>query len=1203
MLGLLWGCLPLNFSLQPLSAQSPAEPRIEDVEMTARVDGTSQRYLLVYPPDFREDCQTDLLFVLHGHGSDRWQAVRNAPAEFKAASDIAAARGMLLVSPDYRARTSWMGPAAEADMLQILGELKARFAVRKVFLLGASMGGASVLTFAALHPDQVDGVVSENGTANHLEYEQFQDAIRESFGGSKSEIPEEYRKRSAEFWPAKLTMPVGITAGGQDALVPPQSVLRLARILAEQNPATKLIYHEDGGHNTTYEESRAVLEFVIEQATRPQWARPVELRTKKLIDAAIYTLDSSPIPVDSRALAANPQFTSTHPFDGIALRSLLDPAWCDRLKQQLQVKDPNADVDQHLDSWLWSNVKVPEEAVRDAISDLQRVRWGSLTDNFLWSNFRGGERVAQIDIANDADWEAVEHNARITGKLCREARLKGLLFDTEQYTHYAGSGDPYPLGRGSAELRRERGRRWIQALQSECPDIRIIIFFAWSPDLDSAGFLKGVRDFLDGMLEGIEEPARLIHGYENTFYYGQRAGSRFTPDGFPGHRTRYESTHDLLRSWRNLSRQPEKYDRFVDVGMAAWLESDPWNLWSGWPSGTKDTIWSNVPLALATTDEYVWCWSEHCNFLHQRAGESAVERSEQWLNPCLASLANQTFNLGTEPATAIVEDFTEDPLLHGWYFDFDMLSIGRKPTPGMASPIFTREAMPFQWDRADRSLQVLGTWMTGDAGNIVARLGKQRRRYVHPLAPVTPETPFKAKVDFEIDAFGEDPLSPMVIGLFQANSPVDGNSLALRVSSNRVPTICLAGDSGHWNSSTGTPLEAGRTYRLALDYQPAARRLAIQLIDHQHSSIHCELNGSVPRRVGGFLFDEVGVAQFDGTETTTALAHSHRYRVRRVEIETKPKGGPSAGRQRRTQATPGGNGVDAGDGQAPLTVERTDDRLVITRSGKAVAQFVFRDPKILRPYFSNVHAPGGVQVTRTHPPVEGRDATDHDTMHPGIWLGLGDVSGADFWRNKARMEHVRFVDDPQDQKGRLTFSTETRLVDPQGNSVCDLTNRYTIAARPAGLMLIWNATFTARDREFIFGDQEEMGFGARVATELTEKSGGRLTNSRAETTAAGTWGRPAAWCDYSGMKDDHRAGITLMASPGNFRESWWHNRDYGVFVANPFGRAAMRQGAASRIVVPRGESFQVTFAAVAHDSEDYDPAKAYADFLELIPDR
>ena len=64
-------------------------------------------------------------------------------------------------------------------------------------------------------------------------------------------------------------------------------------------------------------------------------------------------------------------------------------------------------------------------------------------------------------------------------------------------------------------------------------------------------------------------------------------------------------------SLRSISATPDKYDRFVQVGMAAWLESNPRDLTPGWPSGHRHTIWSNVPMALATSDEYVWCWSEH----------------------------------------------------------------------------------------------------------------------------------------------------------------------------------------------------------------------------------------------------------------------------------------------------------------------------------------------------------------------------------------------------------------------------------------------------------------------------------------------------------------------------------------------------------------------------------------------------------------
>jgi pimeloyl-ACP methyl ester carboxylesterase len=120
------------------------------------------------------------------------------------------------------------------------------------------------LTFGVLHPELVDGVASMNGTANLLEYENFQDAIKESFGGSKAEKPLEYKNRSAEYWPEKLTMPVGITASGKDTAVPPESVVRLARILKTIGRRVLLIYREDAEHATSYEDAVAILEFVIQ---------------------------------------------------------------------------------------------------------------------------------------------------------------------------------------------------------------------------------------------------------------------------------------------------------------------------------------------------------------------------------------------------------------------------------------------------------------------------------------------------------------------------------------------------------------------------------------------------------------------------------------------------------------------------------------------------------------------------------------------------------------------------------------------------------------------------------------------------------------------------------------------------------------------------------------------------------------------------
>jgi len=252
---------------------APATREPQEVVFTSKADGTPQRYLLLLPEGFAATHSYDLLIALHGHGSDRWQFMRPTRSETRAVLDVAAKNKLILVSPDYRAPASWMGPKAEADLTQILEELRGRFPIGRVVLCGASMGGSAVLTYAALHPGGVDAVASMNGTANHLEYENFQEAITASFGGSKARIPLEYKNRSAEYWPERLTMPVALTSGGQDQLVPPGSVLRLAAVLQKLGRNILLIHRERGGHETNYEDATGALEFALAAARQTSVAK------------------------------------------------------------------------------------------------------------------------------------------------------------------------------------------------------------------------------------------------------------------------------------------------------------------------------------------------------------------------------------------------------------------------------------------------------------------------------------------------------------------------------------------------------------------------------------------------------------------------------------------------------------------------------------------------------------------------------------------------------------------------------------------------------------------------------------------------------------------------------------------------------------------------------------------------------------------
>ncbi|MFO0954653.1 MAG: DUF6807 family protein [Isosphaeraceae bacterium] len=114
-----------------------------------------------------------------------------------------------------------------------------------------------------------------------------------------------------------------------------------------------------------------------------------------------------------------------------------------------------------------------------------------------------------------------------------------------------------------------------------------------------------------------------------------------------------------------------------------------------------------------------------------------------------------------------------------------------------------------------------------------------------------------------------------------------------------------------------------------------------------------------------------------------------------------------------------------------------------------------------------------------------------------------------------------------------------------------------------------------------------------MATELTAKQGGVILNSEGRRNEREVWGRQADWCDYLG-KD---GGMMLIPDPANFRRSWFHVRDYGLMVANPFGRQAFTKGDPSRVVVEKGKSLKLRFGILVHDG-DPDRRAVYENFLK-----
>ena len=307
---------------------------------------------------------------------------------------------------------------------------------------------------------------------------------------------------------------------------------------------------------------------------------------------------------------------------------------------------------------------------------------------------------------------------------------------------------------------------------------------------------------------------------------------------------------------------------------------------------------------------------------------------------------------------------------------------------------------------------------------------------------------------------------------------------------------------------------------------------------------------------------------------------------------------------------PTGSEDEGLEAQKPeVTFEHEPNVLHISVGGQHFADYVYFDQEITRPYFAHVKTPAGIQVTRNRPPDPDKDLADHATMHPGIWMAFGDISGNDYWRLKAKVKHEQFIQPPEGGPGKGMFGVRNYYWNKEDSDRIAAEEAYfTILVEADAYLLLWDSTFMpyGETDKIVFGDQEEFGLGIRVQTPLAEQFGGVMTDSEGRKGAQQIWSQQADWIDYSGTLEGKWIGMAIMPHPENFRPSWYHARDYGLIVANAFGREAMKAGPKSEVVVNKGEKLRLRYGVLIHSGDsatDLDLTQAYSRFLEVINDQ
>jgi pimeloyl-ACP methyl ester carboxylesterase len=151
--------------------------------------------------------------------------------------------------------TAYMSPAATADLSDLLDFSRRHLGCERFVLLGGSGGASSAMAYAVLHPERIHGVIAMGmcDIVARLEFarrsalpvlQQLAATAFAAYGGTPEERPELYRARSVLAHTDRLTMPVVLTMGERDALIPVQETRKIAA--AMQGKAT-FVYHEVPG--------------------------------------------------------------------------------------------------------------------------------------------------------------------------------------------------------------------------------------------------------------------------------------------------------------------------------------------------------------------------------------------------------------------------------------------------------------------------------------------------------------------------------------------------------------------------------------------------------------------------------------------------------------------------------------------------------------------------------------------------------------------------------------------------------------------------------------------------------------------------------------------------------------------------------------------------------------------------------------------
>ncbi|MFP4175773.1 MAG: PmoA family protein [Planctomycetota bacterium] len=288
-----------------------------------------------------------------------------------------------------------------------------------------------------------------------------------------------------------------------------------------------------------------------------------------------------------------------------------------------------------------------------------------------------------------------------------------------------------------------------------------------------------------------------------------------------------------------------------------------------------------------------------------------------------------------------------------------------------------------------------------------------------------------------------------------------------------------------------------------------------------------------------------------------------------------------------------------------VAVQDEGDRMRVKAGGEILTNYHYGD-QVPRPCLYPVIGPYGDGVTRAYPmEIVEDDHTDHP-HHRSVWSAWGDVNGSDNWSEEdhaGTVEHSGF----RSYGGGHVYGwieSANDWLDVEGQKLMEDRMVWRFYNLPGGSRLMeLEIEFLASEGDVLFGDTKEGGIcSVRVSAPMEVDRGGRIENGYGGIDEPETWGKRAPWCDYSGIVNGNRVGISVFDHPDNLRyPTYWHVRNYGLMTANPFGLSYFldSENADGSYTLPEGESLEFRYAIYIHagDAGEGEVGSRYLDWI------